>query len=140
MTTRNGLTPIAARGALAAWILALGACSEPPPQDDARFEAVVATDRRDVPAWFLVRFELRYLDGRVYKGECRWPDSYTMNVLVGAKAAQAIVKPGKTFTSVRVIEGSPAEQFIPHGRGAMYSPNGKVQDGKWVDGKFTGKL
>jgi hypothetical protein len=127
----------------AALLAALFACSEPEPAPrDARFAAVVTSDGSAVPDWYRVRFKLLYDDGRVYEGECKWPETYTARILTGVKEAEAqgFPKPGRSVTSVREIEGSPASLFIPHGRGVMRFRDGKVQDGKWADGRFTGKL
>ncbi len=137
---RTSIARNAIAGGAAAVCFSLCGCAEPPPPSEPEFTAIVVSGDTKLPDWYKVLFTLRHLDGRVYEGECIWPDSYTPVLLQDSAKASQSVKPGKTWTTIREIEGAGADKFIPNGRGVMRYPNGAVKSGSWRNGQYTGGL
>ena len=104
-------------------------CSSPPAED---------TGDGGLPDWYRVRFVLNYPDGRKYEGECSWPDAYDDLIRLDLETSKGLVKPGKTMTSIREVEGSRVLDFPPNGRGTMTYPNGTTKTGLWRNGEYTG--
>lgn len=124
----------------AACLFLCGCVDPPPPPDEPEFTAVVVSGDARLPDWYQVKFVLRYLDGRVYEGECIWPDSYTPVLLQDSARAAERVKPGKTWTTIREIEGAGAGRFTPNGRDVMRHPNDVTESGNWRNGRYMGGL
>ena len=95
--------------------------------------------RAQVPAWYIPVFKLAYPDGRVYEGECLWPESFDDGFRFDIKSRQAIGDAGRTVTAVYEVENERAFNFIPHGKGAMTRADGTRQEGYWKNGNYVGE-
>lgn len=91
-----------------------------------------------VPDWYIVNFKVHYQDGRIYTGQCKWPDSFDAGLAFDIKSKADMVKEGRTIKTRYELTPPKSKHYVPHGMGTMSFPDGSQQEGFWKDGAFVG--